>query len=114
MARITVEDCVTKIPNRFDLVILGAQRARQVSLGAPLTITRDNDKNPVVALREIALGKVNVEDLKNVIVHGYRSDISRPDMREDELDALLSSDKSLKSSHVEIGSSEDIKVFSKK
>ncbi len=54
MARVTVEDCVVKIPNRFDLVLLSAQRARAVSAGAPLTIERDNDKNPVIALREIA------------------------------------------------------------
>ena len=54
MARVTVEDCVDKIPNRFDLVLLAAQRARQVSGGAELTIDRDRDKNPVVALREIA------------------------------------------------------------
>jgi DNA-directed RNA polymerase omega subunit len=59
MARVTVEDCVDKIPNRFDLVLLSAQRARQVSGGAELTIDRDRDKNPVVALREIAEETIN-------------------------------------------------------
>ena len=57
MARVTVEDCVDKIPNRFDLVLLAAQRARQISGGADLTIDRDRDKNPVVALREIAAAR---------------------------------------------------------
>ena len=63
MARVTVEDCVDKIPNRFDLVLLAAQRAREISGGAELTIERDRDKNPVVALREIAAGKVGIEML---------------------------------------------------
>ena len=54
MARITVEDCIDKVPNRFDLVLLAAHRAREISLGAELTVDRDKDKNPVVALREIA------------------------------------------------------------
>ena len=54
MARVTVEDCVVKIPNRFELVLLAAQRAREITSGAPLTLDRDDDKNPVVALREIA------------------------------------------------------------
>jgi DNA-directed RNA polymerase subunit omega len=64
MARVTVEDCVDKIPNRFDLVLLAAQRARQISGGAELTIDRDRDKNPVVALREIADVTVDPEDLR--------------------------------------------------
>ena len=58
MARVTVEDCVDKVPNRFELVMLAAHRAREISAGSPLTVDRDNDKNPVVALREIAEGKV--------------------------------------------------------
>jgi DNA-directed RNA polymerase subunit omega len=68
MARVTVEDCVDKIPNRFDLVLLAAQRARQVSGGAELTIDRDRDKNPVVALREIAEVTVKPRDLEEAIV----------------------------------------------
>lgn len=63
MARVTVEDCVEKIPNRFDLVVLAAQRARDISSGAPLTLERDNDKNPVVSLREIAEVKVDPDQL---------------------------------------------------
>jgi len=68
MARVTVEDCVDKIPNRFDLVLLAAQRARQISGGADLTIDRDRDKNPVVALREIADVTVRPRDLQEAIV----------------------------------------------
>ncbi len=63
MARVTVEDCVEKIPNRFDLVVLASQRARDISSGAPLTLERDNDKNPVVALREIADVTVDPDQL---------------------------------------------------
>src|ERR1700743_1606191 len=68
MARVTVEDCVDKIPNRFDLVLLAAQRARQISGGAELTIDRDRDKNPVVALREIAEETVIPNDLNDSLV----------------------------------------------
>ena len=68
MARVTVEDCVDKIPNRFDLVLLAAQRARQISGGADLTIDRDRDKNPVVALREIAEVTVKPRELEEAIV----------------------------------------------
>ena len=68
MARVTVEDCVDKVPNRFDLVLFAAQRARQVSGGADLTIERDRDKNPVVALREIAEQTVKPRDLQEAIV----------------------------------------------
>ncbi len=64
MARVTVEDCVDKVPNRFDLVMLAAHRARSISDGAPITVERDNDKNPVVALREIAEETMGVEELR--------------------------------------------------
>src|SRR3989338_3737020 len=67
MARVTVEDCIREVPNRFDLVLLASQRARQVSAGSPLTVSRDNDKNPVVALREIADKTVNLEELQKYI-----------------------------------------------
>ena len=69
MARVTVEDCVDKIPNRFDLVLLAAQRARQISGGADLTIDRDRDKNPVVALREIAEETVKPKELAGIDRH---------------------------------------------
>lgn len=68
MARVTVEDCVDKVPNRFDLVLLASQRARQISSGAELTLDRDRDKNPVVALREIAEETVTPAELQDAIV----------------------------------------------
>jgi DNA-directed RNA polymerase subunit omega len=72
MARVTVEDCVDKVPNRFDLVLVAAQRARQISGGAELTIDRDRDKNPVVALREIADETVHPEELRDAVVQGLQ------------------------------------------
>jgi len=72
MARVTVEDCVDKIPNRFDLVLLAAQRARQISGGAELTIDRDRDKNPVVALREIAEEMVFPDELQELVINGLQ------------------------------------------
>ncbi|WP_414900591.1 DNA-directed RNA polymerase subunit omega [Sphingomonas flavalba] len=68
MARVTVEDCVDKVPNRFDLVLVAAQRARQISGGADLTLDRDRDKNPVVALREIAEETIHPDDLRESVV----------------------------------------------
>ncbi len=72
MARVTVEDCVDKVENRFELVLLAAHRARMISSGAPLTVDRDNDKNPVVALREIADQTVAPEDLKEDLIHSLQ------------------------------------------
>src|SRR5690349_7656311 len=69
MARVTVEDCIDKVENRFDLVLLASHRARMVSSGAPITIDRDNDKNPVVALREIAEQTISPGDLKEDLIH---------------------------------------------
>lgn len=87
MARVTVEDCVDKVPNRFDLVLLAAQRARQISGGADLTLDRDRDKNPVVALREIAEQTVRPTELQEAIVSGLQR--VRID-EEDETDELAS------------------------
>jgi DNA-directed RNA polymerase subunit omega len=72
MARVTVEDCVDKVENRFELVLLAAHRARMISSGSPLTIDRDNDKNPVVALREIADTTVTPDDLKEDLIHSLQ------------------------------------------
>jgi DNA-directed RNA polymerase subunit omega len=72
MARVTVEDCVDKVPNRFDLILFAAQRARQISSGADLTIDRDRDKNPVVALREIAETTVRPNEMEEAIVTGLQ------------------------------------------
>ncbi|OKL43670.1 DNA-directed RNA polymerase subunit omega [Pseudovibrio exalbescens] len=72
MARVTVEDCIDKVENRFELVLLASHRARMISSGSPLTIDRDNDKNPVVALREIADQTVSPEDLKEDLIHSLQ------------------------------------------
>lgn len=79
MARVTVEDCIDKVQNRFELVMVSAQRARRIGSGAALTIERDNDKNPVVALREIAGEKVEVEDLKEELIKSHQRVIAYDD-----------------------------------
>ena len=75
MARVTVEDCIDKLPNRFELVSLAAHRARLISQGAPITIDRDNDKNPVVALREIADETIVPEDLREEYIHSMQKHV---------------------------------------
>lgn len=75
MARVTVEDCIDKLPNRFELVLLAAHRARMVSQGAPITVDRDNDKNPVVALREIAEETIVPEDLREEYIHSMQKHV---------------------------------------
>jgi len=85
MARVTVEDCVDKVPNRFDLVLLAAQRAREISGGSEMTVDRDRDKNPVVALREIAEQTIKPKELQESLVTGLQKIL--PD-DEDEADAV--------------------------
>ena len=75
MARVTVEDCVIKVPNRFELVLLAGQRAREITAGAPLALDRDDDKNPVVALREIADEVVQLEHLRDGLVRGMQKHV---------------------------------------
>lgn len=75
MARVTVEDCIDKVDNRFELVLLAGHRARQISQGAPITIDRDNDKNPVVALREIAEETLSPGDLKEDLIHSLQKHV---------------------------------------
>ena len=92
MARVTVEDCVEKIPNRFDLVMLAAQRSRDIATGAELTLDRDRDKNPVVALREIADETVELDGLENSLVRGLQKHVDNDEPEEDELKELLAAD----------------------
>jgi len=90
MARVTVEDCVLKVPNRFELVLLAAQRAREITSGSPLSIDRDDDKNPVVALREIADETVGLEHLRTSVVRGMQKHVEIDEPEEShELDAAL-------------------------
>lgn len=83
MARVTVEDCVLKVPNRFDLVLLAAQRARQIAGGAPLAVEKDNDKNPVIALREIADSSIDLDNLRQAVITGLQK-VSESEEPEDE------------------------------
>ncbi len=96
MARVTVEDCVDKIPNRFDLVLLSAQRARQVSGGAELTIDRDRDKNPVVALREIAEETVKPTELQESLISSLQRVQVDDDDVADEVGSLSQSAEALR------------------
>ena len=85
MARVTVEDCIDKIPNRYELLMVAAQRAKDISAGAPLTVMRDNDKNSVVALREIADSTISLDDLDNMLVTGFQKVLPTPTyIQEDE------------------------------
>jgi DNA-directed RNA polymerase subunit omega len=88
MARVTVEDCVLKVPNRFELVMVAAQRARNLGAGATLTVDRDDDKNPVIALREIAEGTVDLGELENSLIRGLQKVVETDEPESDELDAL--------------------------
>ena len=96
MARVTVEDCVDKVPNRFDLVLFAAQRARQISGGADLTLDRDRDKNPVVALREIAEQTIKPRQLEEAVVAGLQKVQIDDDDTPDEVGSLAASAEALR------------------
>jgi len=88
MARVTAEDCVRKVPNRFELVMMAAQRAREIGGGMTLTVDRDNDKNPVVALREIADETVTLDDLRESLVRGHQKVIASDEQEEEIIDLM--------------------------
>jgi len=90
MARVTVEDCVLKVPNRFDLVMVAAQRSREISAGSPLTVERDNDKNPVIALREIAEETVSIEELSDALIQGMQRHVEIDEPEEEPQDFEMS------------------------
>ncbi len=94
MARVTVEDCIDKIPNRYDLVMVAAQRARDISAGSPLCVERDNDKNSVVALREIAENRVSIEDLQKSLVMGQQKYVEVEEPEDEEVE-ILAAEKEL-------------------
>ena len=96
MARVTVEDCVDKVPNRFNLVLLAAQRAREISGGAELTIDRDRDKNPVVALREIADSTVRPKDLHESVIQSLQRVLPEDDDEADAIGSLSQSAEALR------------------
>jgi DNA-directed RNA polymerase subunit omega len=93
MARVTVEDCIDKVENRFDLVLLASHRARQVSQGEQITVDRDNDKNPVVALREIAEETLSPGDLKEALIHSLQKHVE-VDEPEADLPSITQQDES--------------------
>jgi DNA-directed RNA polymerase subunit omega len=92
MARITVEDCILRVPNRFDLVMAASQRARDISAGTALTLERDNDKNPVVALREIAEETVDPDELQQALILGLQRHVEQEELDEEELDDVAVSE----------------------
>ena len=94
MARVTVEDCIDKIPNRYELLMVAAQRAKDISAGSPITLPRDNDKNPVIALREIADNTVNIEDLQKSLVMGLQKYVEVEEPEEEELE-IMAAEKEL-------------------
>ena len=94
MARVTVEDCVDKIPNRYELLMVAAQRAKDLAAGAPLTVARDNDKNSVVALREIADETVSIEELQKSLVMGLQKYVEVEEPEEEEME-IMAAEKEL-------------------
>ena len=89
MARVTVEDCVDKVPNRFDLVLLAAHRAREISTGSAITVIRDNDKNPVVSLREIADETQSADELRERLIESNQIQIEVDEPEKDEMALLM-------------------------
>jgi len=91
MARVTVEDCVDKVPNRFELVMLASHRAREIATGGPLTVDRDNDKNPVVSLREIAEETQSADSLRERMIESHQTQIEVDEPEEDAMALLMES-----------------------
>ncbi len=94
MARVTVEDCIEKVPNRYELLMVAAQRAKDIEQGAPLRVERDNDKNSVVALREIAEDKVSIEDLQKSLVLNLQKYVEVEEPEEEEIE-IVAAEKEL-------------------
>ncbi len=116
MARVTVEDCILKVPNRFDLVMVASQRAREISSGSALTVERDNDKNPVVALREIAEATVNTGDIEESLIRSLQKNVESDEPVEETVDmaamqqemTLQMAQASQASAAIEIGEDADL------
>lgn len=89
MARVTVEDCVEKVPNRFDLVLMAATRARQIAAGEAPTVDEDNDKNPVIALREVADETIPADDMREAVIRGMQRHVEVDEPEEDDMAAKL-------------------------
>ncbi len=89
MARVTVEDCVVKVPNRFELVLMAANRARQISAGDHPTVTEDNDKNPVIALREIADETITADEMRDTVIRGLQRHVEVDEPEDDDLSSQM-------------------------
>lgn len=94
MARVTVEDCVDKIPNRYELLMVAAQRTKDIASGSPITVSKDNDKNPVIALREIADETISIEELQKSLVMGLQKYVEVEEPEEEELE-IMAAEKEL-------------------
>ncbi len=93
MARVTVEDCVTKVPNRFELVLLATQRGRELASGAQPSLERENDKNPVIALREIAEGTIQTDDLRAMLISSLQRHVEIDEPEDDSVAILAAAEK---------------------
>ena len=91
MARVTIEDCIDKLPNRFELVLLASHRARNIAQGQPITVDRDNDKDPVVSLREIASENINADDLREEFIHAMQKHVEVDEAEETEMPLIAQS-----------------------
>jgi len=107
MARVTIEDCIVKVPNRFDLVMRASRRARDISSGSELTVERDRDKNPVVALREIAEGTIDLDELKENIVQGLQRLVAYDDTEDEIVELGVMSDPAAVGEGEDAAASED-------
>jgi DNA-directed RNA polymerase subunit omega len=108
MARVTVEDCVDKVDNRFELVLLASHRARLIASGQSITVDRDNDKNPVVALREIADETLSPEDLKEDLIHSLQKHVEVDELTEEDLPDTTPADPAAVPAPAEEGGSEPV------
>ena len=109
MARVTIEDCIDKLPNRFELVLLASHRARNIAQGQPITVDRDNDKDPVVSLREIASENINSDDLREEFIHAMQKQVEVDEAEETEVPLIAQSgDMSMVDDSAELGAMEQM------
>ena len=108
MARVTVEDCIDKVSNRFELVLLAAHRARMISGGAETSLDRDNDKNPVLALREIAMETVTFDELMESTIESHQRQIEVDEPDDDDLSLLVGERQTVKEENTEDAANEDL------
>ncbi|MBG1231298.1 DNA-directed RNA polymerase subunit omega [Aestuariivirga litoralis] len=109
MARVTIEDCIDKLPNRFELVLLSAHRARNIAQGSQIMVERDNDKDPVVSLREIAAEHINSDDLREEFIHAMQKQVEVDEAEETEVPLIAQSgDMSLVDDSAELGTMEQM------